>query len=248
MAGAISAAAVCGLLVIGCVGGSQSVMPPSPTTEPWPAATSLATIQQLIEQRAGILLTSVGQGRNVVEVSLRSGGAARAREILDAYGPAVHIQVGFLEFPSGKLMGQPCAPTWHIVARTDVRATLELASTRIVSGDWFRATVRLTTLAGRTIALDSGQPLIVYLFRPGSMTPVGSYEGAIAGTGLTTLVMPSQPASIAALGSTASCVEDLGYALPPGSYEARALVEDGTLENSSTFWSDPLAVEVVAAP
>ena len=70
---------------------------------------------------------------------------------------------------------------------------------------------------GRIGPLDSGQSLGGSLLNA-SFEAVGSYAGWIAGTGLIVDLEPGQSASIPVIYGTASTREDLGYALPPGTY------------------------------
>ena len=65
--------------------------------------------------------------------------------------------------------------------------------------------------------LGAGQPLAGSLLNA-SLEAVGGYGGWIAGTGLITGLAPGQSASIPVIYGTASTREDLGYAVPPGSY------------------------------
>jgi hypothetical protein len=65
--------------------------------------------------------------------------------------------------------------------------------------------------------LGSGQPLAGSLLNA-SLEAVGGYGGWIAGTGLIIDLAPGRSASIPVIYGTASTREDLGYAVPPGSY------------------------------
>jgi len=65
---------------------------------------------------------------------------------------------------------------------------------------------------------------------------------------LGSLLDPGEAVDLEASGGTASCDLALGYVLPAGTYEARALVdyqEPVTFE-SRAFWSEPTLIEVVA--
>ena len=236
------------LLLAGCSGSGPPALTPLPS--PWPSPADLVTIQAQIEARAGTQLRSVGQGQGRVEVGLGAGGAALAAELLAAYGPAVHITVGLFEYPDRKpsTVGDgACKPAWTIIERSDVRAWLDVPAPRIVSGDTFRATVRIEATGPQAVTVETGEPLLVYLFKPGSTAPIGVYDGGIAGVGRTFELTPGHPGTVNAGGGTASCDASLGYALPPGSYEARALVEDGHPDDSHSFWSEPATIEVVAS-
>lgn len=65
--------------------------------------------------------------------------------------------------------------------------------------------------------LGCGHPLVGSLLNA-SHEAVGGFTGAIAGTGLTVDLAPGQSASIRVIFGTASTREELGYALPPGTY------------------------------
>jgi hypothetical protein len=61
------------------------------------------------------------------------------------------------------------------------------------------------------------QPLVGSLLNA-SLEAVGGYSGWIAGTGLVVDLSPGRSASIPVIYGTASTPEDLGYAVPPGTY------------------------------
>lgn len=69
------------------------------------------------------------------------------------------------------------------------------------------------------------------------------------GTGLLLTLLPGQTQDVKAFGGTASCDPALGYVLPAGTYQARALIDFSPGESGvHVFWSDPIQIEVVAPP
>ena len=74
----------------------------------------------------------------------------------------------------------------------------------------------------------------------GRLTP-----GRTASTNAT--LTPAESILLPGFGGTASCDLALGYTLPPGAYEARALVDfvRDPEDEVVFFWSEPSTVEIV---
>jgi hypothetical protein len=216
---------------------------------PWPSPADLGTIQGLINSRAGDQLTQIGPGKGKVNVGLRPGAVDLARQIVDAYGAAVDVTVGFFSYPGGVLVNNACAIPSTLADHPGLRATVEIATPKIVSGTTFDPTVRITDIGTSTLTLQTSSSLQVYLFLPGGAKPVGALELAVAGEGRTVSVEPGKSITVPGYGGTASCDLSLGYALRPGSYQARALVDFAPSPEGGNgplvFWGDPLGVEVV---
>jgi hypothetical protein len=75
--------------------------------------------------------------------------------------------------------------------------------------------------------LDFGQPLVGSLLNASHET-VGGYSGWIAGTRMTIDLAPRRSASTPVIYGTASTREDLGYAVPPGTYWLKFRCASGT--------------------
>jgi hypothetical protein len=60
--------------------------------------------------------------------------------------------------------------------------------------------------------------------RPGTRRVVGTYSGAIGGTGFAPLLNPGESQTVGIVGGTARCDGGIGSALPPGRYYAVAEV------------------------
>ena len=67
--------------------------------------------------------------------------------------------------------------------------------------------------------------MTAYVYRQGTDQIVGAYDGGIGGTGVGQTLGPGESIDIDVVGGTASCLADLGYALPPGEYDVRAAID-----------------------
>ena len=68
--------------------------------------------------------------------------------------------------------------------------------------------------------------MTAFIYRKGTDQIVGAYDGGIGGVGRWVARSgPASPSTSSVVGGTASCLEDLGYALPPGEYDVRAAID-----------------------
>jgi hypothetical protein len=226
--------------------------PPTVTSRPWPSAADLETIREVIESRATGQLSSIGIGNRTVDVVLRASAVGLAKEIVDAYGDAVHVTVGFFSYPSSEVAGGACPVQGTFAVHPALRASLQMATPRIPAGATLDSTVRIANIGATPVRLDTSSGLRVYLFQAGGTTPVGTSDGGSAGTGLLATVEPGTSITIPGDGGTASCDLTLGYTLAAGPYQARSLVDYAIGPEGGNgplvFWSDALDVEIVAEP
>ena len=211
-------------------------------------------IQQEIVDRARPFLVSVGSGgaTGVIEVALRANGEGMARQIVERYGDAVQVTVGMLSYPDrARADGlTTCGPEMATLRLdTPLRGTLVLESGTVSSGADFGATVRVANLGTGDFDFQSGSPATALVFAPGGSEAIGSFTGGIAGVGLGEVLGPLESIDIDVLGGTASCDPALGYALPSGSYEVRAVIDVLTMHaNAPTdieyILSDPAPLTV----
>ena len=83
----------------------------------------------------------------------------------------------------------------------------------------------MTNRSDSPVEFESGQPMTAFVYRAGTDQVVGAYDGGIGGTGLGGTLAPGESMDIEVVGGTASCLPDLGYALPPGEYDVRAAID-----------------------
>jgi hypothetical protein len=178
------------------------------------------TLQQRAAETGRPILTSIGQGKAVIHVALRADQENVARELAARYGSAVELQVGAFSFPGRRRSGPrpPGRPAPEEQAFEGLEMRVEVDHTILEVGDDGHGRLVLRNNGPERIGpLGSGRPLVGSLLNA-SHEAVGGYSGAIAGTGLTIDLAPGQSASIGVIYGTASTREELGYALPPGTY------------------------------
>jgi hypothetical protein len=198
----------------------------------------LRAIQEEIVNRARPFLVSAGSGgaTGVVEVGLRANGEGMARQIVEEYGDAVHVTVGLLSYPDRTRADglTTCGPANGTLALdSPLRGTLVLEPISVSSGADFDAKVRVVNVGVGDFAFESGSPATALVFAPGGSEPVGTFTGGIGGVGLSRVLGPRDSVDIDVLGGTASCDPALGYALPPGQYEVRAIVDVLTMHDNA---------------
>jgi hypothetical protein len=213
-----------------------------------PSALTPAEIRAKIEPFAGQGVISIGEGAGgVIVVGLQASGEALARELHATYGPAVQLSVGLFPFPPPAAPGKPCL---QMPATMPLHAPLAgalIVDGPVVAGDFFQGAVRLTNAGPAPFELSTSSGFPARIFRPGEPTPIGASEGGSAGTGFSKRLTPGETVELGAGGGTASCDLALGYALPAGTYQARALIDysdPATLE-LRYFWSEAATIEIV---
>lgn len=190
-------------------------------------------------------MVSVGQASDHLEVTLRADAVDTARALLARYGSAVRLTVGMLPFPDpGGAAGGRCLLPDDLRS-ADVQTRLELEPAIVRSGADFRGTVRLTNPGAGVLVVDSGEPGIAYIYRLGEDRPIGTYTGIIGGVGRGDTLQPGASLAIGVVGGTASCDPASGWALGPGPYEARALIEWHTDAGIGHLLSNPADLMIV---
>jgi hypothetical protein len=212
-------------------------------------------IQQEIVQRAGPFLVSAASGgaTGVVEVALRANGEGMARQIVEQYGDAVHVTVGLLSYPDRARAdrGTTCGPDpGTLRLDTPLRGTLVLESSSVSSGADFDAKVRVANRGTTDFDFQSGATATALIFAPGGNEAIGTFTGGRDLVGLSQVLGPGESVDIDVLGGTASCDPALGYALPPGPYEVRAVIDVYTMQDNAPtdiayIFSAPATLTVV---
>jgi hypothetical protein len=210
----------------------------------------LPSIRAEIEEQAHAQLVMIGDGATTVSVGLRAGAECLARQIVAVYGPKVDVTVGLLPFPLRPVANRSClVGGWPPGSVPFLKASLDIQPNRVAQGDTVKGTVRFTNGGVGQLHLDTSSNFSIYVFAVGADVPVGASEGGSMGTGLLVELAPGQSKDVPAFGGTASCDPALGYVLPTGQYQARALIDFSPPEGGvHVFWTDPLEVEVVAPP
>ena len=198
----------------------------------------LQAMQQEIGNLAQPFAVGVGSGgaTGVIEVNLRANGEDMARQLVERYGDAVHVTVGLFSYPDRTRADglTTCAPAQATLrVDTPLRGTLVLDRGIVPSGADFDATVRVTNGGTEDFDFQSGSPLTALVFAVGGRDPIGTFTGGIAGVGVGQVLKPMESIDVDVVGGTASCDPALGYALPPGLYEVRALIDVYTMHDNA---------------
>lgn len=178
------------------------------------------TLTRRAEQTGRPIRTSIGEGKGVICVGLRADQEDLAGELAARYGSAVELEVGAFRFPDRRPSHPRSAdrPAPLEQAFDGLEMSVEVDQRVLEAGDDGHGRLVLRNSGSERIGpLDSGQPLVGSLLNA-SLEAVGGYCGWIGGMGRTIDLAPGQSASIKVIYGTASFREDLGYALPPGTY------------------------------
>jgi hypothetical protein len=153
-------------------------------------------------------------------MGLRADQENLASELAARYGSAVELRVGAFSFPD-RPRSQPRPPDGLALEEwifEGLEMSVEVDQTILEVGDDGHGRLVLRNSGSERIGpLHSGQPLIGSLLND-SLEAVGSYSAWIAGTGLVVDLAPGRSASIPFICGTTSTRENLGYAVPPGTY------------------------------
>jgi hypothetical protein len=251
-----------GALLGGCDGGpstppSSDPRPPTgagPTARPSfvapgsPSGLSPEQIRAEIEPLMGQAGISLGEGANgVIQVGLRANAEAVARELVETYGSAIQVTVGLFPYPPPAAPQRACQRLAQVVAVHPPLSAAVLLPPTVVGGDFLKGQLRITNTSGVPYELITSSTFSVFLFRPGEALPIGGSEGGVMGTGYGKTLGPGEAVGLDAGGGTASCDLAVGYVVPAGTYQARALVDvqDPVTFENRFFWSDPTSIEVV---
>jgi hypothetical protein len=181
------------------------------------------TLLQQAAETGRQVLTSIGEGKAVIRVALRADQENLASELAARYGNAVELRVGAFTWPDrrrsrSRTPGRPALEELEEQTFEGLEVNVEVDQTVLEVGDDGHGRLVLRNSGPERIGpLASGQPLVGSLLNA-SHEAVGGYGGWIAGTGRTVDLAPGGSASIPVIFGTASTREDLGYAVPPGTY------------------------------
>jgi hypothetical protein len=182
-----------------------------------------------------------------IRVGVLANAEDVARELFEKYGDRLEVSVGLFPYPPPADPQRACVGIRPVVAAHAPLVATVLIDEVIVGGNHYQGTVRLTNDSPKPFELETSSNFSLYLFRSGEADPIGLSEGGSVGTGRVATLGPGESIEIEAAGGTASCDLDLGYVVPAGSYEVRALIDfkQDLAEPSLFFWSDATAISVV---
>jgi hypothetical protein len=226
-----------------CSAASSSIITPVPPSR-------LARTEEEVRVLAGARFAGIGAcGRDLLLLTLAPGSEATARRVRDRFGLSVQIMVGLTVW-NGKPGRSPRCPPLpaDAAAPQGFTATVDLDSSVVASGRDLRGHVVVRNTGTAALRVATVQPIEVQLVAPHTRRVVGTYAGAIAGTGYAPLLAPGQSQAIPIAAGTARCDGGVGSALPPGRYEAVGLLSGPAVTGSAPdLLTASAPVRVVAA-
>jgi hypothetical protein len=163
---------------------------------------------------------SLGLGASTVDVDLMAGHEALAARVAKIFGPKVSITVGLTSYCGGPGRSPVCSsmPVGNPLP-SGLILDLVVDHRTIKTGDFGNATLVVSEVGPGTFQMDTGQPLVAQVVRPGSRRVVGTYDAGVAGTGYGPKVNAGQDEMIPVVFGTARCDGGVGSALPTGRYD-----------------------------
>jgi hypothetical protein len=166
----------------------------------------------------------IGTGQRSIEADLFPGHEPLAEQLEDRFGDAVTVRVGTTRYCHGAGRSARCADLQGAtVLPRGLHLRLTLDDDTLPATEASGAAVLHVRYDGPgTFAIDSGQPIVANVVRPGTRSVVGTFTGGIAGTGLSLRLAAGQERSIDVIVGISRCDGQLGSALSPGQYGVRA--------------------------
>jgi hypothetical protein len=180
-----------------------------------------------------------------VLIALTPGNELLAHQLLAEYGRNMAITVGLTTYDGSPGRSPRCgALPPSAPLPIGLRLALRLEHGSVHFGADFFPTVVVSERGPRSFTMDTGEPLVAVLVRPGTRQVVGVYSGAIAGGGGGPHLKPGQSSTISAIGGTARCDGGLGSALPPGTYQVIVTVAPEGPHQTPAYLTPPVTLRV----
>ena len=194
---------------------------------PWPAGHLERIREEIMESTRGSI-NEIGQGKGILDIGLWADQVELAASLHQRYGEAVVITVGYFPYPdieSGRAaaVASNQEPADLAALPHEVSLTLE-EGIEIRSGS--HVSSQLTIRNESTLDLVAGK-LLPSVVDPTTGRVVGGYEGAITLELRRYHVPAGASQAIPVLIGTASTRPELGYAVPPGPWAIRMLLQLG---------------------
>lgn len=193
--------------------------------------------------------SSVGIGRGKLNIRLRAGSASLAARLLEQYGDALDIGVGFMKFPActplhlastGQRAIASTRESLPLLKEIDVMTDVDLS---VKSGAHHTATVRIENRGREVAVVTSNGGITARVLEPASGDVVGGFDGVQHAPLFRHRIAPNDAVEIPLLIGTASTVPSLGYAVPPGRWAFDMIIK---LEGRGTFRSPPRPIRITA--
>ena len=201
--------------------------------------------QDQVQQATMGQYISLGLGGSTVEVGLMAGREVLAAQIAMMFGPKVSITVGLTSYCGGPGRSPVCSsvPVGDPLP-SGLNLKLNVEERTIKTGDFGNATLVVSESGPGTFQMDTGQPLVAQLVRPGTRHVVGTYDAGVAGTGYGPRLEPGQVERIPIVFGTARCDGGVGSAVPAGRYDIVVYMHHETPGPGPVYYAPAVPVVV----
>ncbi len=193
-----------------------------------PIAPTMATLNQEIRALAKDALRTFAIDGGAAVVTLRADQRTLADTIRRRYGSRVRTVLGHFAYPATSSKNQDrdeeayCAPVPRAGrSNTSLKWTARPSVMKVKSGADLTVDVTFSNISSATVRFQSGDPITGIVTLAGTTKTVATYDGYLATIIRTGTLRPREQARVSATISTASCRRQLGWALPPGTYDVR---------------------------
>jgi hypothetical protein len=191
---------------------------------------------------------SWGIGGGKLNVVVRASRRDLAQSLLDSYGDAVKLRVGFLGYPDPTMI-DPQVPQRRLPAperppllpAEEVQVSVD-EGLEVRSGEYLGNILHVHNVGNREIVVLTNGAVTAATVDPRTGSVVGGYEFAQHMPGIEFRVPPGGVVDIPLLVGTASTNPLLGYCVPPGRW---AIEVSLNLEDRGIFRTPLLPIEVV---
>jgi len=182
-----------------------------------------------------------------VLIGLHPGDEELAHQLLVDYGRNMAVMVGLTIYNGSPGRSPRCGRlTPSAALPLGLHLALQLQRKSVRSGGNFSGAVVVSEHGQGSFSMETGQPLVAVLVRPGTLQVVGIDSEVIAGGGDLTQVTPGETSTIPVVGGTARCDGGLGSALPPGAYQIIVLVAPEGRHPYPAYLTPPRPIRVTA--
>jgi hypothetical protein len=212
------------------------------------AAEATKIIQQIDALASGELQSTGACPGGPVVIGLQPGDEPLAEKLLAEYGKKVSITISFIAYTGSPVRSPTCG---QVAAPAPMPAglhlSLRLKQTVVRPGADFEGSVVISESGPGVFDMDTGEPLVAVVVRPGTRRVVGVYSGGIGGVGYALRLTAGKTGTIQVLGGTARCDGGMGTALPPGRYQVVVQVFPEGQVHTPNYLTPPVTLEVSAA-
>ena len=206
-----------------------------------------AEVRQLATTTEQGSIKSFGIVKGHVKISLRADRQTLAQDLLDSYGDAVQLTVGFLGYPDPNWFDPDVPARSRVAPRRsrllpdEIHVSIDEGLT-VKTGERLRSVVHIHNRGFEEIVVLTNGAVTAYIVDPQSEVVVGAFEFAQTMPGIEFRIPPGGEIDVPLLVGTASSDPLLGYATPPGRWAIEIPLH---LEGRGIFQSPPLPIDVV---